>query len=79
MTPGSDPQVGLFRFLRRFFARAYLPFSIAYGAIAATASSTYWVPAIAIFVIGIGSVIFFTFRIRQLIRKEPRPGTDRAL
>jgi hypothetical protein len=50
----GDPQTELLRFLRRFFIRAYMLFSLAYVAIAATVAPVYWVPAIGIVVIGLG-------------------------
>ncbi|MGA2928998.1 MAG: hypothetical protein ABSG43_24025 [Solirubrobacteraceae bacterium] len=66
----GDPQTELLRFLRRFFIRAYMPFSLAYVAIAATVAPVYWVPAIGIVVIGSASVLFLSFRIRRAGRSK---------
>jgi hypothetical protein len=66
----DDPQTELLRFLRRFFLRAYMPFSIAYAGFAATVASVYWVPAIAIVAIGSVSLLFLSFRIRRAGRSE---------
>jgi hypothetical protein len=66
----DDPQIETLRFLRRFFVRGYMPFSLAYVAIAATVESIYWVPAIAVLVIGAGSALFLTFRIRRPDRSK---------
>jgi hypothetical protein len=66
----DDPQIETLRFLRRFFVRAYMPFSLAYVAIAVTVKSTYWVPAITVLVIGAGSALFLTFRIHRADRSK---------
>ncbi len=66
----DDPQIETLRFLRRFFVRAYMPFSLAYAAIAGTVESTYWVPAIVVLVIGAASALFLTFRIRRADRSK---------
>jgi hypothetical protein len=60
----DDPQIETLRFLRRFFVRVYMPVSLIYVAVAVTAESTYWLPAIAVLVIGTGAALFLTFRIR---------------